>query len=403
FSDEIKLANQFRSKVYSVSMIPESAILSGGHTGNAAFWFDNQNGTFITSNYYMDSLPAWVDTFNVKKLPDTYLEKTWEMLLPQEQYKTGIKDKSKYEKGIRKQNQFPYEIEKLAKKVNRKEIYEVLNYTPYGNNLTKDFAIQVIANEELGKDDFTDVLLINFTATEYISSHYGILSFELEDMILRLDRELEHFFKFIDSFVGIENTLIYLTAENGIGYHPDYLQDNHIPSGTFSTNSSGLLLKSYLNNLYGKGDWIMDFSNGQIFLNTNLVADSDIELSELQQSIADFLIQFHGIKHTVTASTLRETHFNNGVNYKIQNGYNKKRSGHVFYTLRDGWIEVNSKKEVLKSYDATVPLLWYGWKIKRESILTPVYLDDIAPTVNILLEVNPPNAATGEPISEMFK
>ena len=404
FSDEIKLSNQFKSKVYSISLSPVSAVLSGGHTADAAFWFDFQNGDFITSSYYTDTLPNWVDTFNVKNIPETYLEEgEWTMLLPKEKYSFGSEDDSKYEIGIRKQNTFPYELDKLAKKISKNEPFQVLNYTPYGNTLIKDFAIQTIVNENLGKDDYTDVLMLNFTTLEYIASHFGPLSIEMEDLVLRLDKDLEHFFKFIDSYVGMENTLIYFTAEEGIGYPSDYLTQKHIPAGEFSTNSASMLLQSYLNNLYGKGDWVKQFADGQIHLNDNLIISAGLDPAEIQSVVADFVIQFHGVKHTITATTLENTNFTTGIDAKIQNGFNKKRSGEVFYILREGFVEVTSDKIVLKSYHGNIPLIFYGWKIKRETIYDPVSLDDIAPTINSLLEVDIPNAATGIPIKEILK
>lgn len=404
YTDEIKLAYQFRPKVYSISLSPVSAILSAGHTADIAFWFDFELGDFITSSYYTDSLPNWVDTFNIKNIPNTYLEEgQWTMLLNEQDYSLESIDDSPYEIGIRKQTTFPYEMDKLSKKINKKEPFRALNYTPYGNTITKDFAIQTIVNEELGKDDIPDVLMLNFTAFENIASLYGPLSIEMEDMVLRLDKELEHFFEFIDNYVGLENTLIYFTSEQGIGYPSEYLVQNRIPAGEFTTNSANMLLQSYLNNLYGKGDWVKQFSDGQIHLNDNLILDAGLEPSEIQSVVADFIIQFHGIKHATTATMLQNTNFTIGIDSKIQNGYNKKRSGEVFYVLRDGFVEVTSDKVVLKSYHSNIPVIFYGWKIKRESIFEHVSLDDIAPTINSLLEIDIPSAATGEPIVEIIK
>jgi predicted AlkP superfamily pyrophosphatase or phosphodiesterase len=403
FSDEINLSNNFKSKVIGVSLEPASAVLSAGHTADAAYWFDIQNGNFISSSYYMDSLPGWVEEFNAKALPDSYMEQDWNLLLPLSEYSESLPDNNAYESGYDNDIDFPYDISDIAKIYNKKERYSILNTIPSGNNLVKDFAIHAIVNDSLGYDKDTDVLFINFTATEQIGHLFGPLSVEMEDAVLRLDKEIAHFLEFIESYVGTENTLVLFTAEHGLPYSPEYLTDHKIPSGYFTSLSAVSLLKSYLNNVYGKGDWIKEYHTQQIYLNRSLIESADLKLSDFQNDIANLMLQFHGVHNTLTAHSLQNTDYSHGAFHKIQNGYNQKRSGDVIIHLKHGWIEKHGREIVSYGTDTRIPLIWYGWKIKRKTIISPVDLIDIAPTISVLLDISYPNASTGVPIEEIIQ
>lgn len=402
FSDEINLSNNFKSKIIGVSLEPISAVISAGHTAKAAYWFDVQTGNFISSSFYMDTIPEWVTSFNKKKFPETYLEKTWTTLLPIESYTESLPDKNPYEEGFNNQSVFPYELADIAKIFNKKEQYAILNSVPFGDNLVKDFAIQAFVNEQLGADEFTDVLFLNFTSIAQIGKLYGPLSVEIEDAVIRLDREIGHLLSFIETTIGIENTLVVFTAEHGLPYRPEYLEANKIPSGYFNSSSAVSLLSSYLNNVYGKGDWIKQYNAQQIYLNRSLIESSNLKLADVQETAANLLLQFSGVQNTITSVALQNNTYIDGPFRRIQNGYNQKRSGDIIINLDNGYGEKQGRTIVSMGYDPRVPLIWYGWKIGRKSIVQPVDLTDIAPTMAILLETSYPNNATGKPIEQLF-
>jgi len=245
---------------------------------------------------------------------------------------------------------------------------------------------------------------VSFTATENIGSLFGPNSVEVEDVFLRLDREIAHFLNFIDSNIGKENVLIYLTSDHGVAPIPDYLTDHKIPAGYFNQNGAISLLKSALDNVYGKGDWIKAYHSQQIYLNRTLIEDAKIPLSEFQNYTARFILQFSGVANTVTSTTLQTTDFTSGIFKKIQNGFNQKRSGDVIINLKAGWIEKGDgllNHNSSYAYDSRIPLIWYGWKIGRGTVLRPVDIIDIAPTISTFLNITYPNACTGNPILEL--
>jgi predicted AlkP superfamily pyrophosphatase or phosphodiesterase len=404
YSDELRLSNNLKSKVFGISLDAAPAILSSGHTANMAYWLDTKSGNFVTSTYYADSLPSWVNDFNNKRFPDTYLEREWNTLLPVHEYTESLPDDNKYETGIKGHKTFPYNLPKIVNTKNHIKDYNILKSTPFGNSLVKDLAISVIVNENLGKNEYTDIITLSFTATENIGNLFGPNSVEVEDAFLRLDKELAHFLNFIDTSIGKENVLIYLTSDHGVAPIPDYLDDHKIPAGYFNQYGAISLLKSALDNVYGKGDWIKAYNSQQIYLNRILIEDAKIPLSEFQNYVAQFILQFSGVANTVTSTTLQTTNFTSGIFKKIQNGFNQKRSGDVIINLKAGWIEKGeglSNHNSSYAYDSRIPLIWYGWKIGRGTVLRPVDIIDIAPTISTFLNISYPNACTGNPILEL--
>ena len=405
--DELRISNNKQSKVISVSINPAGAVLLGGSAANSAWWYDAQTGNFTTSSYYMEQVPSWVDEFNNKKLVDTYLQRTWDTKLPIADYVQSLPDDNKYENGINGKKTFPYDLNLMSlPKPDTKRNYSILTQTPFANSLTKDFAISAIVNENLGKDDNTDILWIDFAATQTIAQNFGLTAIETQDAYLRLDEEVEHFLDFIESYIGKGNVVVFLTSNHGASHSPQYLIDNGLPSGSFSMNQAAQLLSSYLNVRYGKGNWINYNENLQLYLNKELIEDSKLNLEAFEEDVAQFMLQFTGVANVLTSSVISKTYFDKGVFQKMQNSYNQKRSGDILINLAPGWVEKNGNITNTNTgyrYDSHVPLLWYGWKIPRQNITRPISITDIAPTLSQILDIAFPAGTQGSPIGELVE
>ncbi|MBI5219038.1 MAG: alkaline phosphatase family protein [Bacteroidia bacterium] len=401
--DEIKLFTTGKSKVIGVALDDRSSILAAGHAADASYWFEEKSGNWITSTYYMEELPKWVKEFNNKKFSDVFTDKEWSTMLPIDQYKEALPDKNSFEIGFeRNGTSFPYNIKTIKEKM---QSYRVMKHIPFGNTFTTDFAVHAIVNENLGKDDYTDLITISYSATNTIGLEFGPSSVEVEDTYLRLDRDIAHLLEVVDDLIGKENTLVFLTSNSGVAEVPKYLDSLKVASGNFKNFYALALLKTYLNALYGKGDWVLGYLEQQIYLNHNLIEDAKISLEDIQNKTSQFLLQFTGVSNTITATTLQTTHFTKGIFEKMQNSYQQKRSGDVMINLTSGWIEDISTATSHNSgysYDTHVPLIFYGWKIGRNSIARPVNITDIAPTISTIMNISFPNSCTGEPILEMI-
>lgn len=406
--DEMRMSNYKQSKVISISLKNYAAVLTSGHLANQAYWFDDKTAFWTSSAFYVDSLNDWVNDFNEKKIIDIYLSRQWNTLLPIEQYEESLSDNNSYEEGfLNNQQTFPYDLAALSQVYGKK----IIKYTPYGNTYTKDFSIAAIVNEKLGKDDYTDLLTIGFSTTSYINELFGIRSVELEDIYLRLDKDIAHFLHFLDDFVGRENVLVVLTSDRGAADNQKYYEEIGMPTGKFNSDKAISVLESYLKAIYGRANWVKGYYDRQIYLNQLLIESSKIPLDEIQLKAAQFLVQFKGVANATTASILQGTNFNDGMLRKFKKSYNIERSGDILISLEPGWIEENNRKENIAyfkqsspyRYDTHVPLIWFGWKINHKEILRPVNISDIAPSISNLLNIAYPSGATGKPIEGLIK
>jgi predicted AlkP superfamily pyrophosphatase or phosphodiesterase len=405
YGDEIRMVDP-RSKVVGISLDPASAILTSGHNANGVFWIDNERGKWVSSSYYLEMLPAWVDTFNSKGLADIYINREWQLLNDISKYDeadtTMIKEpaaKKRITAKLKKLVQGIIEPKKVTKD------YSVLHSNPFGNIYTKDFAIAAIIGEGLGKDDHTDLLTVTFTPNRNIGQKFGPHSIEMEDAFLRLDKEMAHFIAFLNHEIGRQNYLLIFTSDQGVASTPEHLEKSKIPGGYFDPRQAMALLSSYLNVVYGVSTWVSGYHEKQIFLNRRLMEDSNLNPEEVQTRVANFMLQFTGVANAATGQTLQSGNFTNGVFEKFQNSYNQRRSGDVLINLEPGWVERDGNVTSANSsysYDTHVPLIFYGWKMKRRQILNPVNMSDIAPTISTLIGISWPNGATGKPIREII-
>jgi predicted AlkP superfamily pyrophosphatase or phosphodiesterase len=401
-TDELRLATNKRSKVVGVAIKDRGASLPAGHLGDA-YWFDSENGEFMTSTYYYSELPKWVLDFNSKKLVDNYLKQTWETLYPIETYVQSIADDNPFEAPFigKDSPSFPYNLAELREQNGGPGL---ISSTPFGNSLTLDFAIAAMEGENLGKGKETDFLAVSFSSPDYIGHRFGPASKEVEDNYLRLDKEMEKLLNYLDKTYGKDQYLIFLTADHGVAEVATHMEAEKIPAGNLNVGYTTAQLKGYMSARFGEGDWVLNVSNEQVFLNEKLIRDKDLDLEDIEDELAIFLLRFRGIKEVYTATAMQKTDFSSGRASSLQNGYNFKSSGNLLLILEPGWLTGGAKGTSHGTgftYDTHVPILFYGWNVKAGSSTRYTTITDIAPTLSMMLGIRLPNGATGQPIQEI--
>jgi predicted AlkP superfamily pyrophosphatase or phosphodiesterase len=410
-TDELELFTNKQSKVIGISMKDRGAVLPAGHAADAAYWYDASTGKMITSTYYMKAAPAWVTDFNAKNLPNIYLSQEWKPLLPIDQYKGSGPDASPYEKKFegKTSSTFPYDMKALRQGSGN---YELLYRTPFGNDFVTEFTKVALAAEKLGKDAVTDFLTVSFSSPDAVGHAVGPRAVELEDLYLRLDRNIAELLKKLDQEVGAGNYLVFLTSDHAIADVPQYLKDNGVPAGYFNEEQVKVALREFLATYFPGKDLIANISNGQVFLNQDAFQGapktSGMDLFLVSELVGRFLLSVDGVSNFYTEAVLRQGAFEEeGLKGKLIRGYHQKRSGDVLFTLEPGWIISSSVTGSTHgsgyTYDTHVPLLFYGKGIRKGTSVRYHPITDIAPTVCTLLNISLPNSCSGNPIAELFE
>lgn len=401
--DELKLATNQTSKVFAISLKDRSSILPAGHSANGAFWFDGSVGKFISSTHYMNQLPVWVTDFNNQQLAKKYLSQGWNTLYPIDTYMESIADKNNYEQAPNKKDVpvFPYEYSKQLDKNN----FEIIKATPYGNAITKDIALACLKAEQLGQGKQTDMLCVSFSSTDYVGHSYGPRSVEVEDVYLRLDKDLEELLNYLNTNVGKDNYVLFLTADHGACDVPAHLKDLKIPGGYINESELTKTIKSFCQSQYGDS-LVSEYVNQQIFLNESKMAALKLNKFAVEHTLANYMLSIKGIAEAYPSEVLKYENFTDGTfKYLIQKGYNHVRSGNVAVAYNPAWMEYHDKGTThgaSYSYDTHVPVLFYGKGIPKGTSVRKINVVDIAPTISLLLNMSFPNGTTGKPLEEVF-
>ena len=401
-TDQLGMATNFRSKVVGVSLKDRASILPAGHNPTGAFWFDDSSGDFITSSYYMNDLPTWVKDFNAKNLPKSLVANGWDTLLPIEQYTESTSDNNKWEGllGSAKTPTFPYS--------NLAADYEVkkdnIRSTPFGNTLTLKFAEAAIDGYHMGRNADTDFLAINIASTDYAGHKFGPNSIEVEDVYLRLDRDLAAFFKMLDAKVGKGKYLVFLTADHGAAHSEGYMEANKMATGFFGEEFEKTL-NTKLKEKFGEDKMIWGIDNYQVYLNQNLIKEKNLDTDKIKDEVLKILKADPTVLYAVDLDEVAEASIPEPIKTRIINGYNWQRSGDIQVISHDGMLPPYSKTgtthSVWNSYDSHIPLIFMGTGIKNGQSNKPHFMIDIAPTLAQILKIENPSGNIGNPIPEV--
>jgi hypothetical protein len=404
--DQLILASSYKSRVVSISFRPSPAILLEGHLPGSAYWFDPQSGNWVTSSQYANTLPEWVVNFNSRNTAGNYMSREWQPLLAENLYEGCPPDDNDLEIGYYNQfKTFPYKLNRIRKESLGQD-NEILGMTPYGNSMTTDFATTAMVEENLGKDQWTDLLWISYTPLFQITKLFGPDSREVADALLRLDMDLQRLLYQIEETVGKDKYLVFLTSSHGAVMNPQYSHALNLPGGFFRYHNAVALLNSYLTAIYGEGDWIENYTNHQVYLNETLIDQKQLSFGLIQDQTARFLTHFEGVARAIPADRLLSGQVTSPWDRFVQNSYNPDRTGDILVVLQPGWIEeenIDSDSRSPYSYDTHIPLIWYGWKVPRQSVSRPVTLIDIAPTLAHILNIPAPSGSTGAILPELTR
>lgn len=407
FSDELAIASNGESKIFSVSVKDRGAISLSGHSGKA-FWFSKAQSEFVTSDYYYDEYPTWVTAWNQQKVPNQYSRKKWALSLPEDKYtlKEGNLDYKVDLAGFKRTFPHPYGP------ASYKYYSTMLTLSPAGDEITGNFAETLLKEENLGKGKFTDYLAVSFSSNDYVVHMYGPSSLETEDNLIRLDKTIANLLKKVDKQVGLKNTLIVLSADHGVPEAPATVNALGVNQAAYF-NQKSLISPELLTRLkteFGLGeDAIRLYAQPYVYLNHDAIKKKGVDLAKVQKAVAEELLKVKGIAYAVTSSDIEKNQVpNTHVMTLVKNNYHPMRSGDVYvvYNPRNyindmEGLTIASTHGSPWRYDTHVPIIFAGYNIDDEKISREVTPYDIAPTLSNVLGITQPSGATGEILKEV--
>lgn len=408
-SDEMALSFGPAAKIFGVSVKDRGAISMAGHAGTA-YWFSKSAGAFVSSTFYLDDYPDWAKAWNNAGHVASYADKNWSLLLPAEAYQFADRDNQPWETeiaGFGRTFPHPYGAS------DSKYYTTLLTLSPAGDELTLDFATALITAESLGSDDVTDYLSISFSSTDYVGHMFGPSSLEAEDNIVRLDRTLENLFAKIDDSVGLDKTLIVLSADHGAPEAPGFLATLGIEARTFdfAAIDKQPAIDALRRDFGVAGELIESFSQPYVYLNRELIAERGLDREAVETRVAEELAKLPGIAYAVSSSALRTGRIaTTAISDAVLANYHPQRSGDIYVVFDPHWfvadfdgLSVASAHGSPWSYDTYVPIIFAGPGIQPGHVARRVETVDVAPTIAALLRIKPPTGALGIPLIEVLE
>lgn len=407
FGDELVMATNGRSRVFSVSGKDRGAILPGGHLGKA-FWYSSSSGKFVTSTYYYDAYPEWVTAWNNAKHADAYKDQEWTLLHDRSTYLFADNDDQPWEKSYKHLGgTFPHKIGSE----NEKDYYGGLRFTPHFDELTVGFAKELMKQEKVGLGEYTDMLAVSLSATDYIGHAFGPDSLEAEDNIRRLDRTLADFFKFIDEHVGLDNTLIALSSDHGTPSVPEMISHMGLAAGRHRPENFVAAVNEGLKKRFNtEENLVLVFWNPSLYLDLEAVERAKLTVPEVEYALVEEILKVPGVTYAATRTELLKGNVTaDPMLKKLQLSFHPTRSGNVLFIQDLHWYLYPKPDEFAAmhgspyAYDTYVPIMFAGPRIKPQVVHRVVAPEDIASTITAYLGVKPPSGSTGTPLIEMLQ
>lgn len=401
--DELRIATNYKAKVFGVSLKDRGAIFPAGHSANAAYWLDYKTFTWVSSTHYMKELPNWLTQYNKNSLAETFCKEGWNTLYPISTYTESTADEKSYEATPfgKEQKGFPYKLSQYIGKG-----YGALSTTPFGNTVTAEMAKQVIANEQLGADETTDLLTVSFSSPDHIGHTFGPNSIEVEDNYLRLDKTLGDFFDYLDTKIGKGQYTIFLSADHGVAHVAGYMKENKLPTVLVRERYWVSELNNLLKQKFNADKIVSSWNNYQIYLNHDLIDSLQLNETSIRNTVIKYLSKQDGVANVFNLNELMLQPMNAEIKQMVANGYYPARSGDIQVIPSQRWYTegaTGTSHSVWNPYDAHIPLLWYGWGIKKGKSNKKTYMTDIAPTIAALLSIQEPSGNIGNVLEEVLK
>ncbi len=379
--DELKLAFP-GSRTAGVSIKDRSAILPVGRSADAAFWWHIATGTFVTSTWYFEEVPAWVARFNDGNPADQWAGREWRAL----------------DGGAM--------LDTLPTKPGP-DYYEMLYDSPFGNELVVSFAEAALENMELGRDETTDILTVSFSSNDDVGHDEGPYAPKVKDITLRTDRAIGTLLRAVERRVGLARTIVILTADHGVSPVPEELNDRKMPGGRQEREDLVDAAKQALVDAYGPGLWVEGRAGSSLYLNRNLIALKHLDPAAVQRTAAIGVEKRPEVWRAYTRAQLLEGRVPpDPWSRRVLLSFNRDHSGDVEVLLEPYWLKAGDDRTTHGTpygYDTHIPLILMGPGIRAGRYDATVALNDLAPTLATLLGVQTPSGSSGRALAEVLE
>ncbi|MFN8573602.1 MAG: alkaline phosphatase family protein [Gemmatimonadaceae bacterium] len=395
-TDWLRYANP-DTRALSVSRKDRGAILPLGRAKQNVFWYAT-NGTFTTSTYYADSLPDWVKRFNARRLPQSYAGKRWDLLLASSMYTEA--DSVPTESGgldFTFPHRFPTDSNQSA---------AALMNMPMMDEVTLALALEGVRQLGLGATDRTDVLAVSLSTTDAVGHRFGPDSREIHDQLVRLDRYLGAFLDSLFKLRDSNRIVIALTADHAVAPLPE--SKSRYPNASAGRVNLGPVWNATRSRLLAAGadsngiafDESVLYLHPDALLPVGLKPDSVARVFAQEVAAVNGVLRVDLVRDLATKDTTRDD-----VARRWLHMLPPDVPAVATVTLKPYWYWAGVTYATHGSphtYDANVPIIIWGSRVKAGRYAQRVRVVDLAPTLAELAGVRPMERLDGRILRDVL-
>ncbi|RMF10633.1 MAG: hypothetical protein D6762_01050 [Candidatus Neomarinimicrobiota bacterium] len=389
------------AKVVSVAGKDRASIFLGGRRPDVCIWY-NWDGHFVTSNYYADSIPDWLARFNSTSHIETYRDSMWTKSLPDSVYLKYARD-----------DFFPGEVDSYRKDPYSpvfpigfdhgdppEKALKMIGGTPWLDRLTLQAAEAAIQGERLGADDSPDLLFLSLSGVDWMIHYFGPYSQEVMDSQIKLDKELGHFFRTLDTVVGLDRVLVVQTADHGGLPLPEYLsQVRGQAAGRINAPLRKAVTRALNEDLQRRTgiENLVTVEGPGLYIDHPRLEETTVPLEEIKDVIRSYYEKIPGIGRILFLEDLLAATPSDTLEWYLKHTMNEQ--GPDAWALeKRNWVwkyPFGTGHGSPYSYDRKVPLRWARSQFSRSEYAAEIHTIDLAPTLAAYLGVTPPDSVDG--------
>ena len=402
FAGKLKSYTGGRAKIFAVSGKDRGAVALAGKAGKA-FWLSTNSGDFITSTYYYENYPEWVTQWNEQRKAEVLAKKQWVLLLDSDTYLLAHQDDRPYETDLRGYGRvFPHQFGDVDDKL----LYTQVITSPQGDQLAADFAGHLLISEQLGRDGVPDYLSVSFSGVDAVNHFFGPSSLENEDMVLQLDRTLANFLTLVDEQVGLDHTLIVLSADHGMAELPEYKSEQGYDAGRLTPDVILGAAARFSQQSYGLENLVKFYYRPFLYLDDEVISTAGLQKDQVASAMAGALTRENGIYLAITPADVERSP-DSKLLHQVRNNIHPVRSGDIYIVQDPYWFNFDKGPVAAMhgspwNYDTHVPVIFAGAGMASKMVFRRVQPADVAPTLSALLGMSPPASAQGSVLPEVF-
>lgn len=402
--DRLRMSTRGRGKVVALSGKGRAAIALAGRLGQA-YWFNETVGKFVTGTWYTKEFPAWLKAFNARGLADRYFSQQWEPLLPGTEY-LGEDERPSEQGEAGLGRTFPHLLSGGLQAPGPRS-YAALAASALSNDLLVQAAKAALEGEGLGRDEVTDLLAVSFSGTDRVFHAFGPYSWEMQDALYRLDRQVAELIAAAERAAGGRaNLVIVLTADHGGAALPEHWASEGLPARRLNPKALAQGLSQELKARFPQAELHVTQEESDIYLGGKAFTDGKLDGAVVRRAAADWLSKQPGIAAAVARDDLYTAPDVAGLLSPVRRGYYPGRSGDVlivpqaFHVISAAAAGTNHGTPY--GYDQQIPVIFAGKGVRPGTYMQQIDATDIAPTLAAMLELGTPASAEGRPRTEFF-